>query len=282
MARVLSDTSFHFKPEYGIKLVAFGAEESGPAYSGGHHGSLHYAELINRSNIILKGMTSIDMIGYNDNYFYNSIVSDYNSQWLGDKYNLANEIFNIGLKLDKPPYRSATYSDHASFWERGYSAVLLIENAPPWNDAPYYFKNPFYHTSSDSLGTVNVELVRKMAQLSVTTAAAMTAPLLSTGVTVFVDYPADFMLYQNYPNPFNPVTTISYLLANSGHVELRVYDILGNEVAVLADEFQQAGHHQIEFDSQQTINPRQLSSGIYFYSLQAGSYRAVKKMILMK
>jgi choice-of-anchor B domain-containing protein len=88
--------------------------------------------------------------------------------------------------------------------------------------------------------------------------------------------PRSFSLEQNYPNPFNPSTTIKYSIPTSEFVTFKVYDVLGNEVATLIDEYKPAGSYEIEFDG------NGLSSGIYFYKLQAGSFTETKKMILMK
>ena len=90
--------------------------------------------------------------------------------------------------------------------------------------------------------------------------------------------PAEFALEQNYPNPFNPSTVISYKLSNSSHVTLKVYDILGEEVAVLVNEFQQAGSYKAAFSTLSSS----LASGIYLYRLTAGSFVESKKMILAK
>ncbi|MFA6596712.1 MAG: T9SS type A sorting domain-containing protein [Ignavibacteriaceae bacterium] len=94
--------------------------------------------------------------------------------------------------------------------------------------------------------------------------------------------PSDFSLSQNYPNPFNPETTISYQIPVSGKVSLKVFDILGNEVAILVNEEQNAGFYKINFNAQRTTNNQQLCSGIYFYRLQAGNFVQTKKFILMK
>jgi hypothetical protein len=83
-------------------------------------------------------------------------------------------------------------------------------------------------------------------------------------------------LNQNYPNPFNPSTVISWQLPASGNVTLKIYDILGNEVAELINDMLEAGKHQISFYG------GNLSSGIYFYSLETGKQKLVKKMLLMK
>ncbi len=88
--------------------------------------------------------------------------------------------------------------------------------------------------------------------------------------------PKEFVLYQNYPNPFNPNTVISYQLPVAGYVTLKVYDLLGKEVATLVDEYKETGRYEIEFDA------KNLSSGIYYYKLNSGEYFQTKKMMLMK
>ena len=88
--------------------------------------------------------------------------------------------------------------------------------------------------------------------------------------------PSDFSLSQNYPNPFNPVTKINFAIQKQGLVTLKVYDMLGREVASLLNETKAAGHYTVEFDASK------LSSGIYFYKLQTGSFTSIKKMVLVK
>jgi hypothetical protein len=95
-------------------------------------------------------------------------------------------------------------------------------------------------------------------------------------IEVNVETPLIFSLEQNYPNPFNPGTTINYSISSDGIITLIVYDILGNEVATLVSEYKSAGKYSADF------NANHLSSGIYFYQLQSGSYSKILKMILMK
>ncbi len=95
-------------------------------------------------------------------------------------------------------------------------------------------------------------------------------------VKVDFNIPLKFALEQNYPNPFNPTTTIKWQSPEDGVQTLKIYDVLGNEVKTLVNEFRQAGRYEISFDA------RSLASGIYFYRLQAGNYTSVKKMILLK
>ncbi len=88
--------------------------------------------------------------------------------------------------------------------------------------------------------------------------------------------PNDYMLYNNYPNPFNPSTTISYRIPQKGRVVLKVYDILGKEVATLVNEIKERGRHEIDF------NAKNLASGTYIYSLRVNDFKESKKMILLK
>ena len=86
----------------------------------------------------------------------------------------------------------------------------------------------------------------------------------------------NYTLKQNYPNPFNPSTTINYSIVNNGLVQLKIYDILGREVAVLLNEEQPRGNYKIVF------NATNLTSGIYFYRLQSGNFTETKKLILLR
>ena len=92
--------------------------------------------------------------------------------------------------------------------------------------------------------------------------------------------PIVFALEQNYPNPFNPSTTIQYAISNMQFVTLKVYDIIGNEIATLVNEYKPAGSYEVEFNSASSI--KNLASGIYFYHLQAGDFVETKKMTLLK
>jgi hypothetical protein len=96
--------------------------------------------------------------------------------------------------------------------------------------------------------------------------------------------PSSFFLYQNYPNPFNPSTKIQYTIpaaASNNLVTLKVYDVLGNEIATLVNEVKPAGTYDVEFSSMGS-NGKYLPSGIYIYKLTAGSFAQTKKMILLK
>ena len=105
----------------------------------------------------------------------------------------------------------------------------------------------------------------------------------SKTIEITVDFTVkEFSLSQNYPNPFNPTTTINYTVPKTSFVTLRVYNILGKEVTTLVNENEQAGKYSVQFNTQQTTNNRQLSSGIYFYRMTAGDFVETKKLILLK
>lgn len=108
---------------------------------------------------------------------------------------------------------------------------------------------------------------------------------LNIDLDMISEVPSVFELFQNYPNPFNPLTVIRYHLPVNGMVNLKVYDILGNEIATLVDEYQEAGRYEVVFNVGQTIaqhSSNSLSSGIYFYRLQVGDFVKTKKMTLVK
>lgn len=88
--------------------------------------------------------------------------------------------------------------------------------------------------------------------------------------------PKDFVLEQNYPNPFNPSTTISWQSPEGIWQTIKVYDVLGNEIATLVNEYRSAGNYEIQFDASR------LANGIYYYQLRAGDYLETKKMVLLK
>ena len=86
----------------------------------------------------------------------------------------------------------------------------------------------------------------------------------------------DFELKQNYPNPFNPSTRINFAISNASFVNLKVYDVIGNEIATLVSEEKQAGNYEIDF------NATGLPGGIYFYQIKSGSFIETRKMTLLK
>ncbi|MDP3684017.1 MAG: carboxypeptidase regulatory-like domain-containing protein, partial [Ignavibacteria bacterium] len=126
------------------------------------------------------------------------------------------------------------------------------------------------YTSSD-VNNVTVETANNYVNVDlVLTADGVTSVETSKNIVT------NYALSQNYPNPFNPSTSISYQLPTNGLVTIKVYNVIGKEIATLVNEFQQSGNYSKEF------NANGLTSGVYFYTIKSGSFSATKKMILMK
>ena len=100
------------------------------------------------------------------------------------------------------------------------------------------------------------------------------------------NFPTSFSLQQNYPNPFNPTTMINYSVPKTSLVTIKVYDILGKEIATLVNEEKSAGNYSVQFSANGGYasgrNGGNLSSGIYFYRMQSGNYSQTKKLVLLK
>jgi len=149
----------------------------------------------------------------------------------------------------------------APYWLSIDSAIGLIQGTPSANDI------------GDTLVTIRVE-----DNYGSTDTQTYTLYIsLPVGVdTRTHQIPQTYALFQNFPNPFNPMTTIKYDIPGISFVTLKVYDILGNEIATLVYEEKPAGSYEVEFNA--SIPP----SGVYFYRLQAGDYLETKKMILLR
>lgn len=97
-----------------------------------------------------------------------------------------------------------------------------------------------------------------------------------SGITKAEETANSYKLEQNYPNPFNPVTKINYSIPKSSNVNISIYDILGQKVVSLVSEKQDAGKYSVDFDASE------LSSGIYYYKIEAGKFTSTKKMTLVR
>lgn len=97
-----------------------------------------------------------------------------------------------------------------------------------------------------------------------------------TGIETQASLPKEYALDQNYPNPFNPSTTIKYQIPADANISLKIYDVLGNEVDELVNEFKTAGYYEVKF------NASKLTSGVYFYRIESDNFTQTRKMLLMK
>jgi hypothetical protein len=137
-----------------------------------------------------------------------------------------------------------------------FGQVTLTMDRDPFNGNQVVVNIP---PNTFNISNINIILTRS------TTSVVEVGPLTS-----------EFRLEQNYPNPFNPATIIRYSLPEEQDVSLKVFDLLGREIATLVDEKQKSGEHSVSFDA------RALSSGVYYYRLTTGGYVSVKSMVVMK
>jgi hypothetical protein len=181
--------------------------------------------------------------------------------------------------MNAPPFPTHSYSDHASLWASGYPAILLIENYLPTVDGPYYQKNNLYHSSGDTSGTLNFQLIKKSTQLTLAAAAELSSSSSTDVHAVRAKEPASFSLSQNYPNPFNPATHLILTIPTAdahAHSLLVIYDVLGREIATLVDREMEAGTYVVEW------NAWDFPSGMYFCRLTNGALTQVRKMQILK
>jgi len=170
-------------------------------------------------------------------------------------------------------------SDNGNTW----SAPVNITNTPNIEEKHSSTIRSFILPASDSAG---IYYLRDMkAGGCVNVASWGKAPVYGIykkvgasvlGIKEDLETVREYKLFQNYPNPFNPATTISYYLEKNGIVTLKVFNILGEEVTVLINEYQSRGVKEVKFDASN------LPSGIYFYSLTAGDFKDTKAMVLIK
>ena len=260
-ARILSK----FQTDYTIVYALWDNEEIGLK------GSDFYAQKAFTNKDSIVAVINMDMIGWdsnNDNLAEIHTRDVQNSNQIAGRMLNINSDYRLGLNLTiiNPGTRA---SDHASFWNKSFSAVLLIENIS--SDF-----NPYYHSSLDNIQYINKTFFEKCAKLAIATLTSYAGLQMTSSVENII--PNELTLYQNYPNPFNPNTVISYQLSAASFVTLKVYDSLGREVTTLVNEYQQPGTYSSTFSTLHST----ISSGIYFYTLYTGDNLLVRKMVLAK
>ena len=185
----------------------------------------------------------------------------------------------------------------AAFWPNNYEAYNLITNGPvkdiKWNSIWGTYESLYTNMRDfrDYLNSVNSEiewLERPeghswgLWRANIDRILEYFFPESATNLIPEKNYSvSEFQLYQNYPNPFNPSTIISWQSPVSSHQTLKIYDVLGNELVTLVDEFKPAGMYEVEFDIEQESFPA-MASGVYFYRFQAGDFFETRKMIYLK
>jgi hypothetical protein len=235
-------------------------------------GSGYYATQAYQAGDSILGVVNLEMFGWdsnNDGLFDIHTRPIANSVQLADLIDYLENDYNIGLSpvIYNP---GTTASDHSSFWNHGYTAVVFSE--------AYYGGdfNPFYHTSNDRIAHFNLDYFHALSKLAVATIAHLSLDIITNVEKREVVSPSGFILAQNYPNPFNPTTTIEFSIPHTEQVTLKIYNVLGEEVATLVSEKLSAGKYKHVWDASG------LASGVYLYRLEAGDFVETKKLILIR
>lgn len=172
------------------------------------------------------------------------------------------DYYEIWRKWDEGEYQG-TWTSHTTTTSTGYTDYGFYINGKPYAGTVYY-KIKAKDINGHYSGFTSV------------VSFSYTGTTWKQGIDITIDTPKKFMLASNYPNPFNPTTRINFQIPKSTFVRLNVYNSLGQEIAILINDFIEQGSHSIEF------NAKDLPSGIYIYKLQADQYIDTKKMILTK
>ncbi|MEJ5305042.1 MAG: S8 family serine peptidase [Ignavibacteria bacterium] len=185
------------------------------------------------------------------------------------RWNRNQENYSVHYRIYKKVTEESGYQLIATTTDTFYidqSEFIVTQPSPKERWISYKVSAAYYRDSETMLQSVHTDPI----------SVKVSGPPLEKQSSQKVIY--EYELYQNYPNPFNPTTKIRYSLKENSLVNLRVYDLLGREIAVLVNEPQEAGLYEVEFDA----SKYNLSSGIYFYQLRAGEYNSIRKFTLIK
>ena len=199
------------------------------------------------------------------------VIRNYDGQGAGGS--------GVEVYLYADPNNNATTGDAA--------IVMNSDAAANWNTI--MMSHPYFDIREDFGGTPTSftsgeDLLKAVLDNTLPTACVQTEDPTDTGDNPDIDtnVPSKTALFQNRPNPFNPMTTISFDLANSGHVSLKIYDVAGRLVRTLIDEKMTAGRNIQRVWDGMDHSGKRTSSGVYFYRLEAPNFSAVDKMVMMK
>jgi len=231
----------------------------------------HAQDTITFQTLLDLGIEFLSSNGETKNFIYKDLYNlKYNNEYT---WQLSESLYQQKMQSALSEIRTIGLSNsyycillHDPFIRQGYENGIVIR----W--------------IGELLDSINIEYGNRVKYKTLSEAAAEFKHQQTTSVANEKNIPVGFELYQNYPNPFNPTTKISYGIpsvkthgsTSVQNVLLKIYDLLGNEVATLVNENKAPGVYEIEF------NGNRLTSGVYFYRLQSGKFNAVKKFVLMK
>jgi hypothetical protein len=182
-----------------------------------------------------------------------SFTADVNDNEVQLQWQTASELNNLGFEIER------------KFDENEWNIIEFIEGNGTTTEVQNYF------FIDDLFGVESIQLCYRLKQIDFDGSYEY-----SEVVEVEFDALKEYLLLQNFPNPFNQSTKIEYQIPELSFVTLKVYDVLGNEIATLVNKEKPAGSYEVEFKGSD------LPSGVYFYQIQAGNFVETRKMVLMK
>jgi len=257
-ARLMSQMEF----EYTVMFAFWDEEEIGLL------GSTYYAEMAAQNNEIIHGVLNLEMFGWDSD---NDMLFDIHTQ----NYASSNQLADLLVSLDEtyelvllPEIHNpgTTASDHSSFWNAGYSAVVYSQ-AFFGGDG-----NPYYHTSMDRIEHFNLPYFHELSKLAVAGISTLCEPVAVTVAKTEIQNEGRFI--RSFPNPFQTETNISIHLLNAGQSKISVYDCTGRELEVLINDYLNAGQHNFKFCG------NMIPKGLYFVKLQTNSTVYTSSMIV--
>jgi len=203
-ARLLSEYDFNST----IKFIAFSGEELGM------FGSKHYASAAAAFGEQIAGVINLDMIGYDPNELDIDIVSDEDSQWLGNAIYNTGQLYDVALIVNRIINPQMYFSDHASFWKSGYSAVLVIEDEDKRSDE----YSPGNHSPDDTIDKINSELFLKSARLAIASLSQLADPITGPDDVIDPDLlvESDSVIFSHVPSRRGDSVAVNAIISNRG------------------------------------------------------------------
>lgn len=258
-ARIISK----YLTNYKIVYAFWDAEEQGLI------GSNYYATLAANKKENILGIINLDMIGWDSNNdglieIHAKDTTAVNFINLPAIITEINSNYNIGLQ--PVTFKPGTWrSDHYRFWQNKFNAILLIEGL--YSDD----FNKYYHSQNDKMANFNLNYFHRTSKLAIASIAT---------IAEIQDYknntPPAYSIAQNYPNPFNSETRIDYTIPVDNYVSIKIYNILGQLVETLVSKYHKSGNYNISYKAEN------ITSGVYFYTIQSGVFLTSKKMMYIK
>jgi Zn-dependent M28 family amino/carboxypeptidase len=259
IARVLRSTGY--QPVHTMRFIAFAGEEAGLK------GSADYAAKAQLRGDPIKAMFNFDMVGYLPPW---STVRRFNVVKYASGVSLASLDSLMAVTytslVPNVTTASATKSDSYSFAQRGYAAVFLFDGGT----------SVAYHTAFDIIDSLNMGYAAEIVRTGLASALAVDSQLAAQAEAPVGPFPSKFVLHQNYPNPFNPSTTVSFSVARRTSLTLRVYDVMGRQVAILAEGTYGPGTYSVRWDAAGA------SAGLYFCQMLVDEGSFTRRMVLVR